>query len=153
MTRTIGRRLLLLVVILHIPCLMFNLSAQITIGGNIYGGGNEGVTDGSTSVTVYSGDINAVFGGARMADVKGNAFVHIDGEHASDYIVINKVYGGNDISGTIGGSGNAENTVKSLPTELELAAENQVTKDWDAFVRISTKTDADGKETSDAQKI
>ncbi len=153
MTRTIGRRLLLLVVILHIPCLMFNLSAQITIGGNVYGGGNEGVTDGSTSVTVYSGDVNAVFGGARMADVKGNAFVHIDGEHASDYIVINKVYGGNDISGTIGGSGNAENTVKSLPTELELAAENQVTKDWDAFVRISTKTDADGKETSDAQKI
>ncbi len=129
--------------------------AQITIGGNVYGGGNEGNTDGNTKVTVRAGDINAVFGGARKADVGGNAFVNIDGKYASNYIIINKVYGGNDISGEIG-KGNSEqqeNTVKTLPTELEKATENSVTKDWDAFVRVSTKTDTDGKETSGAQKI
>jgi hypothetical protein len=67
------------------------MQAQITIGGNVYGGGNAGSTKGSTKVTVHAGDINAVYGGARMANVEGNAFVNIDGEHASDYILINKV--------------------------------------------------------------
>ena len=132
------------------------VQAQIKIGGNVYGGGNQGDVEGKTSVTVHAGDINAVFGGARMADVNGNAFVNIDGEHASDYIVINKVYGGNDISGKIGNPNQAANTDKSLPAELKLAEENKVTKDWDAFVRISTKTETvEGKiqETSDAQKI
>ena len=39
---------------------------QIVIGGNVYGGGNKGQVDGSTKVTVKRGDINKVFGGARM---------------------------------------------------------------------------------------
>ena len=129
------------------------VQAQITIGGNVYGGGNEGVVDGNTKVTVRAGDVNQVFGGARMADVQGNAFVNIDGEHASDYIIINKVYGGNDISGKIGHPEQTINAVKRLPIELKLVGENGITKDWDAFVRVSTKTDATGKETSDAQKI
>ena len=30
---------------------------QIKIGGNVYGGGNKGNVDGSTKVTVLSGDI------------------------------------------------------------------------------------------------
>ena len=80
--------------------------AQITIGGNVYGGGNAGDTGGQTKVTLYAGDINEVFGGARMANVGGSAFVHIDGEHASKYVVVNKVYGGNDIAGAIGTSEN-----------------------------------------------
>ena len=80
------------------------VQAQITIGGNVYGGGNAGDTGGNTKVVVYSGDLKEVFGGARIADVKGYTSVNIDGEHASDNIIINKVYGGNDIAGTISGT-------------------------------------------------
>ena len=76
--------------------------AQIKIAGNVYGGGNAGNLSGNTSVTIHAGDLNQVYGGARMANVGGSAFVNIDGAHASNYIVINKVYGGNDIAGTVG---------------------------------------------------
>ena len=127
-----------------------SMQAQITIGGNVYGGGNAGATKGSTKVTVHAGDINAVYGGARMADVEGNAFVNIDGEHASDYILINKVYGGNDISGTISA------TNAAVPEELTQKTENKIDGTWDAFVRVSTKTETvEGKvqETDDAKKI
>ena len=126
------------------------MQAQITIGGNVYGGGNAGETKGSTKVTVHAGDINAVYGGARMADVEGNAFVNIDGEHASDYILINKVYGGNDISGTISA------TNAAVPEELNQKTANKIDGSWDAFVRVSTKTKTvEGKEqeTDDAKKI
>ncbi|MBO4907584.1 MAG: hypothetical protein J5486_11250 [Bacteroidaceae bacterium] len=103
----------------NVQCSMFNAFAQIKIGGNVYGGGNQGNVGGSTSVTVKAGDIGVrpsdadeekalpnprgkVFGGARMANVGGNTFVNIDGENATGYIVANYVYGGNDIAGTIG---------------------------------------------------
>jgi len=120
------------------------VQGQIVIGGSVYGGGNAGDTGKGTNetsekkgakVTIYSGDINAVYGGARMADVGGSAFVHIDGAHASNYIVINKVYGGNDISGSIGSSA-------SLPTELVEADDDGVDNTWNAFVRISSKLTA-----------
>ena len=124
--------------------------AQITIAGNVYGGGNAGDTGESTTVTVRAGDINAVFGGARLADVGGSVFVNIDGEHASDFIVINKVYGGNDVAGRIG-------TSATIPTELISATDDGVDNTWNAFVRISTKTttDTDGKVVAadDAQRI
>ena len=68
-----------------------SLQAQITIGGNVYGGGNEGNVGGNTTVTVRAGDLNKVYGGARMADVGGRAFVNVDGEHASGYMLINYV--------------------------------------------------------------
>ena len=133
---------------------------QIKIGGNVYGGGNQGEVKGSTKVTVLAGDIGAavdptaerpladpqgrVFGGARMANVGGNTFVHIDGEHASDYILINYVFGGNDIAGKIG---TAKAVGESVPTELEavLAAgetnekKNAVDDEFNSYVRISTK--------------
>ena len=102
---------------------------QIRIGGNVYGGGNHAEVKGSTKVTVKAGDIGAVmdpnatrplsdpqgkvFGGARMADVSGHTFVHIDGENATDYILINQVYGGNDIAGTIG---TAKTVGEDIPT-------------------------------------
>jgi hypothetical protein len=128
------------------------VQGQITIGGNVYGGGNAGDTGGSTKVSVYAGDINVVFGGARMADVDGSAFVNIDGANASNYILINKVYGGNDIAGSIG-------TSATLPTELADNV-NGVDNTWNAFVRISTKTTTTGSganavttEDDDAQKI
>ena len=107
---------------------------QITIGGNVYGGGNAGDTEGSTKVTVHAGNLHAVFAGARMANVGGSAFVHLDGENASDYILADYVYGGNDIAGTIG-------TSSTLPTELSEtgteAGKNGIDNTWNAFVRIS----------------
>ena len=131
--------------------------AQIIIGGDVYGGGNEGDTGGKTTVNVYAGDLRNVYGGARQANVGGSAFLHIDGEHASNYIVIDKAYGGNDIAGTIG-------TSSAIPTELtEVGTEakkNQIDNTWNAFVRISTKTvttgtgdDAVTTEDPNAQKI
>lgn len=86
------------------------VQAQIVIGGNVYGGGNAGDVGGNTSVSVYAGDLNRVFGGARMADVGGSASVHIDGEHMTDDILINYVYGGNDIAGTITTSASVQTT-------------------------------------------
>jgi len=111
--------------------------AQILIGGNVYGGGNAGDVGGASSVTVRAGDLNNVFGGARMANVEGSALVNIDGKNASSYIIINKVFGGNDISGTIGSS-------SSLPDVLKDAATDGVDNTWNAFVHISTKTDTTG---------
>ena len=130
-------------------CLSASLmQAQITIGGNVYGGGNAGKTGGNTTVTVHAGDLNRVFGGARMADVKGRAFMNIDGAHASNYIVINRLYGGNDIAGTIGKS------TEELPDIIKPhAATNKVDTTWNALVLISTKTNTDGTEADDAQKI
>ena len=91
------------------------VQAQISIGGNVYGGGNAGDTGGSTSVTVRSGDINAVYGGARMANVKGGSTVNLDGENASTDILIADVFGGNDISGTIG----QETVVRTSPCKTK----------------------------------
>ena len=128
-----------------------SLQAQITIGGNVYGGGNEGNVGGNTTVTVRAGDLNKVYGGARMADVGGRAFVNVDGEHASGYMLINYVYGGNDISGTI----SATNTT-APEEELTHETENNIDNTWNTFVRVSTKTETvDGKvrETDDAKKI
>ena len=129
--------------------------AQIVIGGHVYGGGNAGDTGGSTTVTIREGNLNRVFGGARMADVKGRAFTNIDGANASSYIVINRLYGGNDISGTIGTS------TDELPNSIQShAAKNKVDKTWNALLLISTKTVTTGTddeavttETDDAQKI
>ena len=138
------------------------LSAQIRIGGNVYGGGNHAEVKGSTKVTVMAGDIGytqepienrpiadprgKVFGGARAANVGGNTFVHIDGEHATDYIVINQVFGGNDVAGTIG---TARAVGEGVPDELTavkrtVADKTDPRKDsiddtWNTYVRISSK--------------
>ena len=132
------------------------MQAQIVIGGSIYGGGNAGNTGGSTKVTVYEGDLHAVFAGARMANVGGSSFVHIDGEHASNYILADYVYGGNDIAGTIGTSSTVPVKTETSDGLTEVgtgAGQNNIDNEWNAFVRISTKTDNSGEETDDAQKV
>ena len=112
--------------------------AQLTIGGNVYGGGDMADVNGNASVQVLSGNMEgSVFGGARMADIKGNAFVDIDGENPgnTDYILINRVYGGNDISGHIGADkAKAQSTVPAILTD---ATADGVNATWDAFVHIS----------------
>ena len=111
-----------------------SVRAQIKIGGNVYGGGNAGDMTGNTSVTVRAGDIHGgVYGGARQANVGGHAFVNIDGKHMSDNIVINYVYGGNDIAGKVGESINttddipAELLVKDNPSDNPLVVTNGIT--------------------------
>ena len=136
-----GMRVLLLLLLVLMGS---QIRAQIVIGGSVYGGGNQGVVDGNSSVTVYGGDIDRVYGGARMADVKGGAFVHLDGEHASNYMLINHVYGGNDIAGTIG-------TFKNfLPVTPKATG---VDGTWNAFVRVSSKLDpSDPSKVADGNK-
>ena len=81
--------------------------AQVVIGGNVYGGGNEGDVGGSASVELKGGTVKGdVYGGARMADVGGYTAVNINGAGAGSSIIARSVYGGNDISGTIGTVGN-----------------------------------------------
>ena len=145
-------QLLLMLLLLSVTV----IKAQIVISGSVYGGGNEGNVGGSTSVTVRAGDINKVYGGARMANIAKNAFVNIDGENASNYILINYVYGGNDIAGTIG----TNLMTFNVPNVLSRTAENKIDGSWNAFVRISTKTTTTGEapnttveEANDAQKI
>ena len=139
-------------------------AAQITIGGSVYGGGNAGDMTGSASVTIHAGDLNEVYGGARVANVGGSTCVNIDGEHASNYIIINKVYGGNDISGTIGESETLTRTVPFKPAinidaegtegqEGYVPAKTIVDESYSAFVRITSKTNNDGTVAPDNRKI
>ena len=162
-------KVVLLFLMFNVQCSIFNeVHAQIKIGGNVYGGGNQGNVDGSTKVTIKSGNIGVtsnptevgqggkVFGGARMANVGGNTFVHIDGENATGYIVINYVYGGNDIAGTIGTAAavgedlptktvttidpdTSEETTSEVPLLTE-AATNYIDNTWNSYVRISNPT-------------
>ena len=160
------------VIIIFIFVLLSTIVAQgqIKIGGNVYGGGNKGHVEGNTRVTVKAGDIGAtdkpdserplqspkgrVFGGARMGNVGGCTFVHIDGKSdlegelaaKSNYIVINQVFGGNDIAGHVG---TAAAVGEEMPTELTAVKKteadnsdpkkNAVDNTFNSYVRISTK--------------
>ena len=167
------RRMSLIGLIGLISLLSLTAHAQIKIGGNVYGGGNHAEVKGSTKVTVNAGDIGAVmdpnavrpledpagkvFGGARMANVGGSSFVHIDGEHASDYILINQVFGGNDIAGHIGTAAAVESTIPTELTEVGTGEkQNAVDETFNSYVRISTKTaytqdDIDAAKAGDPQ--
>ena len=144
-----------------ISLLSLTAHAQIKIGGNVYGGGNHAEVQGSTRVTVLKGDIGAVmdpnatrplddpsgkvFGGARMANVGGSSFVNIDGENATGYILINQVFGGNDIAGTIGTAAAVGEEIPKELTEVQPAdgtdpKKNKVDNTFNSYVRISTKT-------------
>ena len=126
---------------------------QIIIGGNVYGAGNEGDITGNTTVTVKSSQINGdVYGGARMADVGGHAFVNIDGEHTHGDIMINTVYGGNDVAGTVGKNIGTATGTDQVPTELTDVLrnaetlttnpeKNDIDNSWSAFVRTSRSAD------------
>ncbi len=158
-----GLRFLLLLLCV----LPYTLSAQrISIGGNVYGGGNEGEVDGHTKVTIRDGQINKVFGGGRMANVGGHAFVNLDGENASSTsrILIGSVYGGNDISGTVGTNISLSATGRDeVPAELtdvlrgtetltDYPEKNDINNSWSSFVRSSemkNKTTGDNEESFD----
>lgn len=71
---------------------------ELNVGG-IYGGGNEAYMDGDSKIEL--GCIEAmeeIYGGARNADVKGDINLTISSGH------FDRVFGGNNIGGTINGS-------------------------------------------------
>ncbi len=125
------------------------MQAQITIGGNVYGGGNAGDMMGNTTVTVYAGDINgSVFGGARMANVDGQTFVNIDGARMSGDILINYVYGGNDISGIIKHVNNESTTTPFTPKTTA------IDYTYNAFIQTTSErkvTTGEGQSASTTQ--
>ena len=151
MNKVVRSNIALLFLVLAAP----SARAQVTIGGNVYGGGNEGEVDGNTTVTIRDGQISKVFGGGRMANVGGRAFVNLDGENASStsHIFIGSVYGGNDISGTVGTAVSLSDTGKDkVPAELTDVLrgsqtlttnpeKNDINNSWSAFVRSSKMTD------------
>ena len=77
----------------------------------------------------------SVYGGARQANVGGSTSVEIGADNHD--VLIGAVYGGNDISGTIGSSAD-------IPEAIEQEVENKITDEagknknaFNAFVRIS----------------
>ena len=140
--------LIALIALMSLPAM-----GQIKIGGNVYGGGNHGNVEGSSSVRVRAGEINKVFGGARMANVGGKAYVNIDGEHATDNMTIGSVYGGNDVAGTIGtdtvprkSEAHPEgltNVLTGAETKESNPKKNAIDNTWNAFVRTSRSKMAD----------
>lgn len=100
-----------------------------TIGGNVYGAGNQGNVGSSSTVTLKGGTIMGdVYGGAREANVAGRTFVDVN---ATNALLVRGVYGGNDVSGTIGKS-------DALPFTPILST--GITTDWNSFVRIANNT-------------
>ena len=141
---TMGLMRVLALIMVFLPLGMWGQYQTVTIGGNVYGGGNEGKVGGNTTVTVRAGDLNKVFAGARMADVGGRTFLNVDGEHASGDVFIVEAYGGNDIAGTIGKS---EETTE-VPTELtevlrtgeseeDYPKKNKIGNDTKTFIRTT----------------
>ena len=93
---------------------------NITIGGNVYGGGNRGDLKGTTTVVIQSGTVEGdVYGGARMANVTPTTSkdtvingVTLSKDYATHVLIwggnLKNVYGGNDITGNITGGTNVE---------------------------------------------
>ncbi|MBR0170644.1 MAG: chitobiase/beta-hexosaminidase C-terminal domain-containing protein [Bacteroidales bacterium] len=74
---------------------------RVVATGNVYGGGDAAVTNGSATVFMYKSNSQAteVFGGGNAADVDSAASVTI-----SDGTVTAGLYGGCNTSGTVGGN-------------------------------------------------
>ena len=147
------------ILILMFLCTMA-VQAQINIGGNIYGGGNLGDVGGNTKVTVKKGNLNKVFGGARMGNVGLTTFANIDGKHAIGDIMISEVYGGNDVAGTIGVS----DSTTTIPAELENILgpgetkethpkKNAIDNTWKTFVATSRSTKEENSKTVEDKRV
>ena len=145
-------RLCLLFFMFNVQCSIFNDAYAQKIGGNVYGGGNKGNVNGKTTVTVKSGDIDRVFGGARMSNVGERTYVYINGKNRDNTesptqntntgnILINQVYGGNDIAGTIGTSTEKpfDMAVDSLNAINPDEPEASVYATYNTFVRIDSE--------------
>ena len=113
-----------------------------TFEGDIYGGGNLGDLDGKTEVVLQGGDFQSgVFGGARMANVGKYSYVNVDGAGQLHDITANFVFGGNDISGTIGRKLDGS---ESLPFVPEVNEENTVVDNtWTSYILTTEEKTSD----------
>ena len=112
-----------------------------TIYNNIYGGGNQAALIGSTTVILRGGAVAGnVFGGSRMADIFGYSFVNIDGENATDDLIIKTIYGGNDICGTISSSNNWEWTKAENLSAPFILKTPSINNTWNAFILSSASS-------------
>ena len=75
----------------------------------------------------------SVFGGARQADVGGHTFVNIGADNHD--VIIDKVFGGNDIAGEVGKGYNEQSTKGAIPVEIRTEATNNgINNTYDSFV-------------------
>ncbi len=113
---------------------------------NVYGGGNQADLMGTTKVLLQGGDFNGnVFAGARMANIFGYSYVNIDCANAKNDLIINGVYGGNDISGTAQASETWNWTKASALTLPFTPKVTSIDKTYNAFVQATTTPTTDGK--------
>ena len=104
------------------------------------------------AATAVQGQINIsgkVYGGARQADVGGSTFINIGADNCD--VIIDAVYGGNDISGNIGAS--ATIPTKTIFTEAiangvavaneDAEKDGKNTNGYNSFIR--TNVEASGK--------
>lgn len=144
------------------------------VKGSIYGGADEARTVGCTRVEVVGGSaITALFGGSRSANVYGNTFVYLDIYNAKNDISVGTVYGGNDVTGTIGPANSTDqpnwtwayDTAIKKPTEITLPEETaysntitnfpEVDDGWNAYIYATApKTvDDNGEEIADPKTL
>ena len=114
-----------------------------TVTGNIYGGGNQADLMGSTNVILKGGTIlGDVYGGSRVANIYGRSYVNIDGAGAVSDLIIKTVYGGNDISGKIEPTTNANWAWATSTTMPFTPSVSSVNDTWNAFI-LSTPNASD----------
>lgn len=120
---------------------------------NVYGGGNQAALMGTTTVLLQGGTISGdVYGGSRMANIFGYTYVDIDGARAQNDLIIQNVYGGNDISGNITSSDvwswvNTSNL--TVPFTVNNTADNnasgKIDNTWNAFIHSSASVSTPAK--------
>ena len=105
-----------------------------TFTGNIYGGGNQGNLNGTASVTLRGGDFQgSVFGGSRIANVGKYAYVNIDGNGQLHDITANYIYGGNDIAGHVGDYLTSSDAMPFTP-EVNSGLTLLVDNSWQSYI-------------------
>ena len=123
----------------------------------VYGGGNQADLMGHTKVELLGGNIRArgVFGGARMADVWGYGNVLVDGVNLKNDLLVNYVYGGNDVAGKIAPSETWDWTKLMSPNMVRpfdpIAA--GVDNTWNAYVRLTNPDKKDDSGNDIGKKI
>ena len=130
-------------------------NSTVTIEGGqiiqkVYGGGNQADLMGHTKVHLLEGNIRAlgVFGGARMANIYGYSYVLVDGANLKGDLLVNNVYGGNDVAGNIMSSETwawTKQTSDNMATPFSPKTSG-VDRSWNAFVHITNPD----KKTTDA---
>ncbi len=117
-------------------------SGGVTTGGNVYGGGNAGDLHGQTTVTLQGGNIcGGVFGGAQQANVGKSVMVNIDGAHQRHDLTVNRVYGGNDVSGRIGEELSESDALRiAVPDVNKNLGKTIVDKTFQAYILATEET-------------